>query len=339
MKHLVYVYSSYLKKEGNDMKKKYAMTAVVAATCFSLAVGCSSKSEKSEGTAESSKDKKIQVTTTFYPMYEFTKEVAGDKAEVNLLIPSTVEPHEWEPSPKDMKNIQQSDLVIYNSPYMETWEPAIEKSISNDGPTFVKASEGIKLMSGTEDEDEHEKGAHEEHEHAYDPHVWLSPVLAQKEVKNIAAALEKADPDNKDYYEKNSKKYINELKDLDQKYESTLKNAPNKELVTQHAAFGYLEKQYGLTQVPIAGLSPEQEPSPAKLAELKKFAQTHHVKTIYFEELTSPKVAKTLAGEVGAKTEVLNTLEGLSKKQQEQGLNYIQVMESNLKQLQESLSK
>lgn len=321
------------------MKKKYAMTAMVAATCFSLVVGCSSKNENSEGTVKSSNDKKIQVTTTFYPMYEFTKQVAGDKAEVSLLIPSTVEPHEWEPSPKDMKNIQQSDLVIYNSPYMETWEPSIEKSISNDGPTFVKASEGIKLMNGIEDEDEHEEGKHEEHEHVYDPHVWLSPVLAQKEVENIAIALEKADPDNKDYYEKNSKKYINELKDLDQKYESTLKNAPNKELVTQHAAFGYLAKQYGLTQVPIAGLSPEQEPSPAKLAELKKFAQTHHVKTIYFEELTSPKVAKTLAGEVGAKTEVLNTLEGLSKKQQEQGLNYIQVMESNLKQLQESLSK
>ena len=317
------------------MKKKYVTTAMVAVACFSLMVGCSTKSGSSNETNKSSTDEKIHVTTTFYPMYEFTKQVAGNKADVELLIPSTVEPHDWEPSPKDMKNIQQSDVVVYNSPYMETWEPSIEKSINSEGPTFVKASTGIELMNGVEDEE----GTHKENEHAYDPHVWLSPVLAQKEVENIANALEKADPDNKEYYEKNSEKYINQLKDLDQKYQSTLKNVPNKELITQHAAFGYLTKQYGLTQVPIAGLSPEQEPSAAKLAELKKFAQTHHVKTIYFEELTSPKVAKTLADEVGAKTEVLNTLEGLSKEQQKQGLDYIEVMENNLKQLQKSLSE
>ncbi|MED3916234.1 metal ABC transporter substrate-binding protein [Priestia megaterium] len=316
------------------MKKKYVMTAVVAVACFSLMVGCSTKSRSSNETNKSSTNEKIHVTTTFYPMYEFTKQVAGDKADVELLIPSTVEPHDWEPSPKDMKNIQQSDLVVYNSPYMETWEPSIEKSINSEGPTFVKASTGIELMNGIEDEEEKGKQAH-----AYDPHVWLSPVLAQKEVKNIAEALEKADPDNKDYYEKNSEKYIDQLKDLDKKYQSTLKDVRNKELITQHAAFGYLAKQYGLTQVPIAGLSPEQEPSAAKLAELKKFAQTHHVKTIYFEELTSPKVAKTLADEVGAKTEVLNTLEGLSKEQQKQGLDYIEAMENNLKQLQKSLSE
>lgn len=310
--------------------KKYATTAVIAATCLSLIAGCSGKEEK-KLSSNSSEDQPLHVTTTFYPMYEFTKQIAGNKASVDLLIPSTVEPHEWDPSPKDIKKIEESDVLVYNSPYMETWEPSIEKSVGTKGPTFIKASKDIDLMEGTGEE-------HENTGHTYDPHVWLSPVLAQAEVKNITKALEKADPDNKSYYEKNSEKYLKELQDLDQEYEKTLKDIPNKELVTQHAAFGYLAKQYGLTQVPIAGLSPEQEPSAAKLAELKKFAQDHHVKTIFFEELASSKVAKTLADEVGAKTEVLNTLEGLSKEEQKQGLNYINMMEKNLNQLKSSLS-
>ncbi|MEC1476843.1 metal ABC transporter substrate-binding protein [Bacillus haynesii] len=316
--------------------KKQMTTALIAATCLSLFAGCSGNEEK-QANGSSSDHQKLQVTTTFYPMYEFTKQIAGDKADVDLLIPSTVEPHEWDPSPKDVQKIGESDVLVYNSPYMETWEPSIEKSVGKNGPAFVKASKGIELMKGTgEEEEEHEESGHE---HTYDPHVWLSPVLAQQEVKNITKALEKADPDNKDYYEKNRDAFLQKLQDLDQEYKSTLKDVPNKELITQHAAFGYLTKQYGLTQVPIAGLSPEQEPSAAKLAELKKFAQKHHIKTIFFEELASPKVAKTLADEIGAKTEVLHTLEGLSKEEQKQGLDYIDLMKNNLKQLESSLSQ
>nr|WP_286184599.1 metal ABC transporter substrate-binding protein [Bacillus sp. SD075] len=292
---------------------------------------------------------KIQIVTTFYPMYEFTKNVVGDLAEVKLLIPSSIEPHDWEPSPKDVGQIQNADLFIYDSEYMETWVPDIEKSLDTKESTFVKASEGITLMEGEEDEhdhgqeegeeDEQAEGEQHEHSHEKDPHVWLSPVLAQKEVENIKDALIKVDPDHKNDYEKNSDAYIEKLKALDKDFKSTLEDVKSKDIITQHAAFGYLAREYGLTQVAIAGLSPENEPSPAKLAELKEFALDHSIKTIFFEEVASPKVAQTLATEIGAETQVLNTLEGLSKENQKKGADYIQVMQDNLDKIKLALTE
>ncbi|MFK9093665.1 metal ABC transporter substrate-binding protein [Bacillus salipaludis] len=319
-------------------------TGIVTIACLAFITGCSSKETATEKNNQSAGDTKIHVVTTFYPMYEFTKSIAGDQATVDLLIPANSEPHAWEPSPKDMANIQSADLLIYNSPYFETWVPMVEESLGkNKKPLFIDASEGIALMEGTA-EDEHEGATDEKehdhgHDHAMDPHVWLSPALAQKEVEAITAALVNKDPKNKEVYEKNSQEYLQQLINLDQSYRDGLKEYVGKEIITQHAAFGYLTKEYGLKQVPIAGLSPEEEPSAARLAELKTFAQDHNLHTIYFEELASPKVAQTLASEIGAKTKVLQTLEGLSKEDQDKGLNYIEVMKNNLKSLVETLSQ
>jgi len=292
--------------------------------------GCSDKN------TDSADAKKIDIITTFYPMYDFTKNIAGDKANITLLIPSTIEPHDWEPTPKNIGDIQEADLFVYNSTEMETWVPTIKKSVSDANVAFVEASKGITLLESHEEEEEH---GEKEHSHDADPHVWLSPALAVKEVENITAALVKADPDNKAYYQKNSEAYIKKLQNLDQKFKTELKDRDSSEFITQHTAFSYLANEYGLVQVPIAGLSPDQEPSAAKLAELKDFAKKHSINIIYFEELASPKVANTLAKELGAQTEVLNTLEGLSKKDQEAGKDYLSVMEENLNQLKKSLFK
>ncbi|MEF2096749.1 metal ABC transporter substrate-binding protein [Bacillus sp. CFBP9009] len=302
-------------------------------------MGCSHEEEVNNSEEKESANEKIHIVTTFYPMYEFTKNITKDKAQVDLLVPSNIEPHDWQPTPNDMAAIQKADFLVYNSPFMETWLSPIQKSLDKDGPLFIEASERIPLMEGTEEESDHdndneESDHHDEDHKQLDPHVWLSPVLAQKEVQTITDAIVKQDPENKDYYESNSLDYIEQLKELDELYRTTLDKASNKEMITQHAAFGYLAKEYGLTQVPIAGLSPSEEPSPAKLAELKEFAKEQQINVIYFEETTSPKVAQTLAGELGAETEVLNTLEGLSKEDQEKGLSYIEVMKNNLKSLE-----
>src|SRR3954453_9022135 len=314
---------------------------VMTLACFIVMAGCSSKGVDTsiQNEKASEPDDPLHIVTTFYPMYEFTKNITKDKAQVDFLIPSNIEPHDWEPTPKDMVTIQKADVLIYNSNFMETWISSIQESLGNDQPLFVEASKGIPLMEGDEHDHHDEKEAHEEGKEQLDPHVWLSPVLAQKEVQTITDAIVKQDPKNKDYYESNSQEYIQKLKDLDELYRKILQNISSKEIITQHAAFGYLAKEYGLSQVPIAGLSPSEEPSPTKLAELKEFAKEHHITVIYFEETTSPKVAQTLAAELGAETEVLNTLEGLSKEDQEKGLSYIEVMKSNLKSLEKSLVK
>ncbi|TRZ38941.1 zinc ABC transporter substrate-binding protein [Niallia circulans] len=313
------------------MKKRYSLL-LVSMIVLILAAGCSND------TTEKNDDGKLKIMTTFYPMYEFTKNIAGDKADVELLIPSTIEPHDWEPTPKDIGNIQKADLFVYNSDDMETWVSDITASIDSSDVTVVEASKDIKLIEEDEEAEAEESEEEHEHEHSHhaDPHVWLSPVLAQQEVQTITDALVKVDPDNKAYYETESSKYMDKLKALDEEYKTELKGIKTNEFITQHTAFSYLAKEYGLVQVPIAGISPDEEPSAAKLAELKKFAEEHEINVIYFEELTSSKVAETLANELGADTEVLNALEGLSDEQQKAGEDYITVMQENLKQLKKS---
>jgi zinc transport system substrate-binding protein len=296
---------------------------------FIFISGCSN-SVQTNGEKTKAGTKKLQIVTTFYPMYYFAQKVAGSSANVDLLIPNGVEPHDWEPTAKDMAKIQDADIFIYNSRYFETWTEKVLNSIDQSNLTVVEASNGIELMNA----DSEEEGNHAS---SKDPHVWLSPVLAGQEVDNITQALEKKDPKNKANYEKNAAAFKLQLNDLDRLYKETIDKAKKKEFVTQHAAFGYLAKQYGLTQIPIAGLSPDVEPTLGKLKELAELTKQKNIKIVYFEGLTSSKVAQTLANEINAKTEVLNPLEGLTKEEQEKGLDYIGVMKKNLEALKKSI--
>ncbi len=292
-------------------------------------------------------EQKLKVVTSFYPMYEFSKQVGGDHAEVVALIPGGTEPHDWEPSAKDMALISDADIFVYNG-IVEEWAEKAVESASNEKRVVVEASHGIDLMEGEAHEHEEDEAQgeeiradEEEHgdEHGLDPHVWLSPVLAQKEVTSILEAFVKADPANEADYKKNTDAYIAKLQELDEAYKSGLKDVKTKEFVTQHAAFGYLAKEYGLTQVAIAGLSPEQEPTPAKMIDIVKFAKENHVTTIFFETLVDPKVAETVAKEIGATTDVLNPIEGLTEEETNNNMDYISVMKKNLEGLIKALRK
>ena len=287
-----------------------------------------------KGTTEKSEDK-IKVVTTFYPMYDFTKNIVGNLGDVEMLIPSGTEPHDYEPSAKDIAKITDSNVFVYNSLELEIWVKDVLENVDQKKVTVVDASQGISLMDGAVNEDEEERKGHN---HELDPHVWLDPVLAKKEVETIRDALIKSYPKHKETLEKNAATYLEKLSALDKDYQHAFKNAQNKTFVTQHAAFGYLAKQYGLTQEPIAGISPDQEPSPSRLAELKKYIENQHVSVIYFETTASSKVAKTLAKETGVELAVLNPLESLTQKEQEAGENYISVMKENLEALKKSIN-
>nr|WP_245208941.1 metal ABC transporter substrate-binding protein [Gottfriedia endophytica] len=285
--------------------------------------GCSQQNTKK-------KNDKIKIVTTFYPMYDFAKNIVGSNGDVELLIPAGTEPHDYEPSPKDMANIEEADVFVYNSDAMETWVPKLKQSVDSQNLKIVKASDGIQLIKGIAEENGGNASP-------VDPHVWLDPVLAKKEVENIKNGIIAADPTHKSEYEKNAAQYEAKLTDLDQLYKNTLKNAKSRVFVTQHAAFAYLANEYHLTQVPIAGLSPDQEPSPSKLGELQKYVKDHNIKTIYFEEVASPKVAKTLADATGAQTVQLSPIEGVTKEEQSKGVDYIEYMKKNLEALQLSV--
>ena len=278
-------------------------------------------------------------------MYDFAKKIGGDKVEVTNLVPAGTEPHDWEPSAKDLAKISESDILVYSGAGMESWIDKVDQATKGSKLVKVEGSKGIgqrKSEHHHDQEDAKEKDhedAHEEHDHGeYDPHVWLAPQNAKIQMKNIKDALVKADPNNKDYYEKNFETYSKKIDDLDSKFSTSLKNTKSKNIVVSHEAFGYLCKAYGIKQIGIEGLSPDSEPDAARMAEITKFAKENKVKYIFFEELVSPKVAETIAKEIGAKTAVLNPLEGLSEDQLKAGEDYFSIMESNLKVLLEALN-
>lgn len=316
------------------MKKLLLILLAGCMTLF-LMTGCSSSTANSDSETKNTKDKKLTIYASFYPMYDFASKIGGDKVTVVNMVPAGTEPHDWEPAASDIAGLEKADIFVYNGASMEHWAEDVLESLSNKDLISVEASKGISLMEGHHEEDE-EEGTSEEGEE-YDPHVWLSPVNAKVEMENIKNALVQADPDNKDYYEANYTKYAADLDTLDKEYKDTLSPLPNKDIIVAHQAFGYLCAAYGLNQVPIEGLSPDSEPDPATVANIIEFAQEHNVTVIFFEELVSPKVAQTIADSIGAKTEELNPIEGLSDEEQAAGDDYFSVMRQNLEKLKTAL--
>jgi zinc transport system substrate-binding protein len=297
-----------------------------------LLTGCSNSTGPLTGTGIH----KLKIVTTFYPLYEFSKQIVGDNADVQMLIPAGMEPHDWEPTPKDVAQISEAGVFVYNGGGIEPWVDNVLRSVDEPNLKTVEAAKGIKLMQGV---GEAQGGEYVHNPQALDPHVWLDPVLAEKEVQTICDVIVSADPSHAAEYRKHADAYVAKLQALDGTYKTTLQGTKSKEFVTSHAAFGYLAKQYGLKQVPIAGLDPEQEPSAAEMADIVTFAKARHVKTIFFETLVSPKVAEAVAHEIGAGTAVLNPLEGLTDEEKAQGLDYIAVMKNNLVALNKALNQ
>jgi zinc transport system substrate-binding protein len=306
------------------IKKIIVRLCLIALLGSAVLSGCSSKTGADEKKGNSSK---ISVYTSFYAMYDFTSKIGGDKINLTNLVPAGTEPHDWEPTPADIANLEKADVFIFNGAGMEAWTEKVLKSLENKELVAVEASKDLKLLENA-DRDEDLK---------YDPHVWLNPMLAKKEMEAIKNALVTADPANKDYYEKNFSDNAKKLDDLDKEFKEAAAKFTKKDIVVAHQAFGYICDAYGLKQVAIEGLSADAEPSPARMAEITEFAKENNVKYIFFEELISPKVAETIAAEVGAETEVLNPLEGLEDADIKAGKEYFSVMKENLEVLKKAL--
>ena len=311
------------------------LSALVCACTLSLSLLTGCGTQPADTAAD---DGRLRVLTSFYPMYDFACKIGGDCIDVTNMVPSGTEPHDWEPSTNDLKNLEKADVFIYNGADMEPWADDLLVSRS-DTLHVVEASENVELRT-TDGEHEH---AHE-HEHAdhhhgdFDPHVWLDPENAKIEMEAIRDALCAADPENSTVFQSNYEKYAAELDALDAEFREKLAPLPNRTIVVAHEAFGYLCDAYGLTQVGIEGLSPDSEPDPGRMAEVIDFVREHSISTIFFEELVSPKVAEAIASETGAQAKMLSPLEGLSDEQAAAGADYFSVMHDNLAALMEALN-
>ncbi|MER2227022.1 MAG: metal ABC transporter substrate-binding protein [Carnobacterium sp.] len=312
-----------------DMNKRIGLMTL-ASIVMMLVIGCGNQENTQPETD------KLNVVTTFYPMYDFTKNVAGDEAEVTLLLEAGTDTHGYEPSAKEVAAISDADVFVYNSEEMEVWVSSVLESIDTENTVIVNASEGISFLESAEEE-HHDENEEEGHHHEVDPHIWLDPVLAQEEVTNIKEGLVTADPENEKIYETNATQYNEKLQALNQEFTNAFNDATKRVFVTQHAAFAYLANRYDLEQVSIAGISTEEEPSPAKLAELQDYINANDIHYIYYAETSSSKIAETLANETGTELEILNPIEGITTEDQEKGTDYIQLMKNNLAALQKSI--
>ncbi|HMR01619.1 MAG TPA: zinc ABC transporter substrate-binding protein [Candidatus Gracilibacteria bacterium] len=278
--------------------------------------------------ASTPSDEGLTITASFYPLGEMARKVAGDHAEVITITPAGSDPHEYEPSPKDIAAINESDLFIFNGAGQDPWAEKLEL----ENTTIIHMTENFSLLEGGDHDDE-ENHDEDEEEHEFDPHIWLDPTQAAKEAEIIAEKLMEVDPQNAAIYQANAEEYKQELMQLDAEYQQTLSACQKDSIITAHAAFGYMASRYGFNQIAIAGLSPEQEPSARKLAEIADLAEEEDIKYIFFETLTSPRISETLAQEVGAQTLLLDPVEGLTQEQMAAGENYVTVMRRNLKNL------
>jgi len=268
----------------------------------------------------------LQVAASFYPLYYFTSQIVGDKGTVLNITPAGAEPHDYEPLPQDIINIEQSKLLVLNG-QLEPWGSEIKTNLAGKSTKILEVGTG--LISRTVTGEDGTVGA--------DPHIWLDPKLAQKIVDKITASLTQIDPSDSKTFQSNHDILIAKLVSLDQEYQTGLAQCTSHDIITSHAAFGYLGSEYGLTQIPISGLSPDAEPSLQDLARIAKFARDNHVQYIFFESLVSPKLADTIASEVGAKTLVLSPLEGLTPGEIAAGRDYFSVMRDNLTNLRTAL--
>lgn len=284
------------------------------------------------------------VVASFYPLAFVAEQVGGDQVAITDLTPAGAEPHDLELTPDQVDEILDARVAIVMG---NGFQPAVEDAASDrDGVTvFVLGelpvdAEGrvVEESRGTEGE----KGEEGEESTAggdrLDPHVWLDPVLMRETVVVVANGLVEADPDHAEGYMRRARALDRRLDELDAEFESGLANCERDAIVTAHEAFGYLADRYGLRQLAIAGVSPDEEPSPARLAELADLADDEGVTTIFTETLVSPDVAETLAREAGGlETAVLNPLEGLTDDEVAAADHYFSVMRDNLAELRTAL--
>ncbi|MER5438519.1 metal ABC transporter substrate-binding protein [Streptomyces sp. NPDC002790] len=303
--------------------------AAVTALGLGALTACGSSAAQDKGS-----DGRLSVVASFYPMQYLAEKIGGDHVDVTNLTEPGQEPHDLEVSAKQRAQLEESDVAVH----LKGLQPSVDEAIDqSDIKTKIDAGTLTSLEKHGTEVDGHDHG-HAEHTHdeeAADPHIWLDPVKYAEVAEGVGKALEKADPDHAADYKKNTKALVGELDELNTKFEKGLKNTKSSTFITTHAAFGYLAERYGLTEEAINGLDPESEPSAARVKALQKMAKDDGVSTVFYETLVSDKTAKTLANDAKLKTDVLDPIEGITKKSK--GDDYVSVMESNLAALQKAL--
>lgn len=298
-------------------KNSVRLMAIVLLLCASLTVvGCSDDAEAHH---------QLQIYASFYPLYYFAEQIGGRFVEVHTLVPPGVEPHDFEPTPKEMVALTEADMFVYNGLGFETWAEQATDMLNGQKTYVVNASENLEFGDAHDDS-------------ISDPHVWLNPLLAKQQAEAIKDALVLVDPDNAETYKAHFHELANQFDALDRKMQEITENAKRKDMIVSHAAFGHLTNAYGLRQWAVSGLSPSAEPTQKELQSLIDYAKENDIKFIMYDTFANSTLTDVVKSEVGAEALSLSSLETVTKAQLEQGEDYFSLMKKNIANLEKALN-
>lgn len=320
------------------MNLKSPLLPLTAAAVLTLGA-CSGAPAAQEGASSGDAQPMPTIVTAFYGLEYAAQQIVGDTATVTSLTQPGQESHDLELKPSQIAEVGAADMVVYLSEF----QPAVDEAVAQSGNDHVlDAATVADLLPANEASDhseeahdDHSEEAHDDHAHGdHDPHFWLDATRMAKVGQALATQLAQQFPEHKATYEANAKQFGDAMAAIDEEYRTGLAECERKEFITAHAAFNYLAKAYGLTEIGISGINPDDEPSPARIAEVQALAKEHEVTTIFFETLTSPDLTKAIAGDLGLKTAVLDPLEGVTDNSP--GTDYPSIMRANLEALKEA---
>lgn len=304
------------------INRKLILVAVIFAIVFLSAFFLTARIPQKE-----THNERIHIVTSFYPISNIVKAVGGNLVDVQNLIPSGVEPHDFEPSSRDLVEIGNADAFLYNGAGLESWIKKWNDGISVKPEHVINMEESLKT-----------RGAKlYSKDGITDPHFWLDPQIMKNEVSIVRDMLTDIDPSHKDLFTENAKRYTSSLDLLDEHFIVGLSSCVLRDVVVLHEAFNYLAGRYGFNVTSIEGISPDEDPSPKELARIVNLAREKGVKHIFFETVASPKFSELIAREIGGATLVLNPIESLTPDEVQSGEDYFSIMEMNLNNLQTAM--
>ncbi len=339
------------------MKKAFLLFLVTALTLFTAACGDKSSTTSSK---QSEGKEKMTIYTTVYPLSYFAERIGGDFVEVSSIYPAGANEHTFEPTQKDMMKLADADIFFYIGLGLEGFVENAKKTLAKEDVAMIATADHVsdeKLASSTghthaDEEEEHDHAAteeehshsedehgHDDHDHGnIDPHVWLSPIISQDLALSIKDTLIEKMPEQEATFTANYEALVKELQELDQSFKAMADKAPEKTFFVSHAAFGYIAGQYGLTQMPIAGLNSQNEPSQKELTAIVDKANDLHIHYILFEQNVSSKLAEVIQKEVGAESLTLHNLSVLTADDVKNKETYFTLMNKNIQTLEKALS-
>lgn len=315
------------------MKSITRITALLTAAATALCLcSCASQNE-----ADNKDSQKLKIISTVFPPYDLARQIAGDNADISILLPPGSESHTYEPTAKEIIEIQNCDIFLYIGGENEQWAEKIISSNKSDSVKTVKLIDCVKTLEEAElHEEEHE----EEHSHETDEHIWTSPKNEQLMLTAVYDAICEADPENKAVYTKNKDSYNGQLTELDKAYKEAVGNAKNKTIImADKFPFRYLAEEYGLDfYAAFSSCSDESEPSAAAMTSLISKIKELKIPVVYYLEFSSTKVADTLCSETGASSLMLHSCHNVSKEDLDKGVTYVELMKQNLENLKTALN-